>query len=100
MTLSVSRVCELIGSLIRSHGYKKSSYWLDAEAISALNSRPFPLWEAEVRAERGPGHYGRRTGAKALLAGAEVTLDIGYSGELDSNAPHITVTLADLLEEN
>lgn len=68
-TYTIKDVCGMLAVYIRRCGYRKAAYWLNEES-------------AERMKLHCAGHYDRRTAAKALIEGCDVTLDLGYSGRL------------------
>jgi riboflavin synthase len=68
-TYTIKDVCGMLADYIREGGHRKAGYWLGEESAERMK---LPR----------PGHYDRRTAAKALIEGCDVTLDLGYSGQL------------------
>jgi len=71
-TPTLEEVKQALGGIIESYGYKKAAYWPTDSEVPECN--PLGLTEGQ--------HVDRTTAAKSLLAGATITLDLGYNGRI------------------
>lgn len=84
--LTQKAVVAALREFVRDRGFRKAGYFLNEAAADAIGQS----WT---------GHVRRHVAAKALLAGAVITLDLGWNGQLTERGESVQVSVDSLARE-